>query len=208
MIEIQTLIEFTSAAFILALIPGPDNIFVLMQSLTQGKKAGIFVVFGLCSGLVFHTLAVALGVAAIFKTSQLAFSVLKYVGCAYLLYLAYKSYKSSSQGISEEKAPALPLKNLYFRGVVMNITNPKVSIFFLAFLPQFCDPAKGSVFAQVTLLGIVFMITTLIVFGAVAFLSGAIGSRLLKSPKAQNYLNKLASLVFVGLAFRLAIAKR
>jgi threonine/homoserine/homoserine lactone efflux protein len=208
MIEIQTLIEFTSAAFILALIPGPDNIFVLMQSLTQGKKAGIFVVFGLCSGLVFHTLAVAFGVAAIFKTSQLAFSVLKYVGCAYLLYLAYKSYKNSGDGISGEKAPALPLKNLYFRGVVMNITNPKVSIFFLAFLPQFCDPAKGSVFAQVTLLGIVFMITTLIVFGAVAFLSGTIGNKILKSPKAQGYLNKLASFVFLGLAFRLAIAKR
>ena len=208
MIEIQTLIEFTSAAFILALIPGPDNIFVLMQSLTQGKKAGIFVVFGLCSGLVFHTLAVAFGVAAIFKTSQMAFSVLKYVGCAYLLYLAYKSYKNSGDRISDEKAPALSLKNLYFRGVVMNITNPKVSIFFLAFLPQFCDPAKGSVFSQVTLLGIVFMITTLIVFGAVAFLSGTIGNKLLKSPKAQGYLNKLASFVFVGLAFRLAIAKR
>ena len=208
MIEIQTLIEFTSAAFILALIPGPDNIFVLMQSLTQGKKAGIFVVFGLCSGLVFHTLAVAFGVAAIFKTSQMAFSVLKYVGCAYLLYLAYKSYKNSGDRISGEKAPALSLKNLYFRGVVMNITNPKVSIFFLAFLPQFCDPAKGSVFSQVTLLGIVFMITTLIVFGAVAFLSGTIGNKLLKSPKAQGYLNKLASFVFVGLAFRLAIAKR
>lgn len=206
MLPFDVVVTFCLASVVLAIAPGPDNIFVLTQSALHGKGAGLAVVLGLCTGLVFHSSAVALGVAVIFKTSVVAFTILKIVGALYLLYLAWMSFRASPEKIDQTTAIDLSMGKLYFRGIIMNITNPKVSIFFLAFLPQFTDPARGSVALQVILLGCLFILSTIWVFGGIALLAGALGRFLSRSEKAQSALNKIAGTVFVVLAAKLAMS--
>lgn len=208
MIPLETLIAFFGTALLLAIVPGPDNLFVLLQAATRGWLAGLAVTFGLCTGLVFHTLAVTFGVAAIFQASALAFTILKYVGAAYLLWLAWKAYQASASQFNAKSEENMSILPLYRRGIVMNITNPKVSIFFLAFLPQFADPSKGSMAQQMILLGLVFIFAALLVFGLISVLAGAIGGQISKNPSIQLFLNRIASLVFAGLAVRLALSER
>ncbi|WP_024955401.1 LysE family translocator [Sulfurospirillum arcachonense] len=208
MIDFETLILFVTASALLALAPGPDNIFVLTQSMTKGARPGIFVTLGLCSGLVFHTSAVALGVAAIFQTSIVAFNILKYIGAGYLLYLAYMSFLSSSKSKVKANLEQMSSFKLYKRGIIMNITNPKVSIFFLAFLPQFTNPANGSITLQIFMLGAIFMLCAFIVFSLIAILAGKLGNWFNQSKNAENILNKVAGTIFAGLAIKLALSER
>lgn len=208
MLPIETLLAFFSASILLALAPGPDNIFVLIQSIYQGKKSGLLVVLGLCTGLIFHTLAVALGIAVIFQTSQIAFTILKLVGVCYLLYLAWKIFNAKDEKIMMKNVDKIDSKKLYFRGIIMNITNPKVSIFFLAFLPQFTNPELGNVSYQILFLGFLFIVATIIVFSSIAFLSGMISKSLNESKYTQTILNKLVSFIFIGLAIKLAMTKQ
>jgi threonine/homoserine/homoserine lactone efflux protein len=208
MFDFETLLLFIMASSLLALAPGPDNLFVLTQSMSQSSKAGIFITLGLCTGLIFHTTAVALGVAVIFKTSIIAFNLLKFAGAIYLLYLAYMSFKSNSHSRLESKNSNIPLFKLYKRGIIMNITNPKVSIFFLAFLPQFTNPQNANVTLQIFILGAVFMVCALVVFSAIAVLAGYVANWFKKSSKAQNILNKIAGTVFAGLAIKLVLSER
>jgi len=193
---------------LLGIAPGPDNLFVLTQSTLHGRTAGLVVMLGLCTGLVVHSAAVALGVAAIFQSSDVAFTVLKFCGAGYLLYLAWRTFTARADGLPEGLQSGPGRAALYRRGIIMNITNPKVSIFFLAFLPQFADPARGSVAVQVMLLGGLFIIATILVFGGVAIAAGSLRQWLSKSDRAQNILNKLTGVVLFGLAARLATAQR
>lgn len=208
MLDGQVIIIFFIASLLLGLAPGPDNLFVLTQSALQGRAAGLFVTAGLCTGLLVHTTAVAVGVAALVQSSMLAFNLLKIVGAAYLLYLAWQAFRASSEAVRRGGGNRLRPAQLYTRGIVMNVSNPKVSIFFLAFLPQFVDPAGGPVVAQIIQLGILFIIATIIVFGAVSLLAGALGEWLNHSDTARKVLNRLAGCLFVGLAVRLAVASR
>ncbi len=205
MLSAHTVQVFFAASVLLALVPGPDNVFVLLHAAVHGARAGLWVVLGLCSGLLFHTAAVALGLAALLAASSAAFTVLKGLGAAYLLWLAWLSWRSPAGMGTGESMPALGLRQTYLRGVLMNISNPKVALFFLAFLPQFVEPASGPVAMQILLLGGVFMLATLLTFGAIALLAGRFGQLLQASPKAQVALNRLASVVFAGLAFRLIL---
>ena len=210
--SIETLVAFFGVSVLLGLSPGPDNLFVLMQSAQRGWRAGMCVVLGLCGGLVVHTTAVALGLAAVFAASALAFTLLKFVGAAYLAWLAWDALRAPV-GSGGAAAPAAggtgySAWRMVGRGVVMNLTNPKVLVFFLAFLPQFADPARGGVAAQIMVLGCVFMLATLLVFGAIACFSGVFGTLLQRSARAQWVLNRLAGLVFLGLAVRLATVQR
>ncbi|MEE4297904.1 MAG: LysE family translocator [Pseudomonadales bacterium] len=205
---LETLALFFAASVALGLAPGPDNIFVLTQSALHGRVAGVLVTVGLCTGLLVHTAAVALGVAAIFQTSALAFTALKFVGAAYLVYLAWGAFRAGAAELSSADAPELLGRKLYLRGVVMNLTNPKVAIFFLAFLPQFTDPAAGSLVVQMLLLGAVFIVATLIVFGSVAWTAGHLGDWLRGSPRAQVVMNRVAGTVFLALALKLAVSER
>jgi len=208
LIPIETLSVFIAASVALALAPGPDNIFVLTQSALHGRIAGLFVTVGLCTGLIVHTAAVALGVAAIFATSALAFTILKTIGAAYLLYLAWQAFRAGTAALSNNQGPALSHRQLYGLGIVMNITNPKVAIFFLAFLPQFADPAHGALPLQIFIFGGLFILATLLVFGGVAWFSGFIGEWLKGSARAQRNLNWLAGTVFIGLAVHLLAQER
>ncbi|WP_417519712.1 LysE family translocator [Marinobacter sp.] len=203
---VESLITFAIASAILGIAPGPDNIFVLAQSALYGKKSGFLVTLGLCTGLIVHTTAVAFGVAAIFQTSAVAFTLLKMAGAIYLLFLAWQAFRASADRFEGAGLNLRSSGALYRRGIFMNITNPKVSIFFLAFLPQFASPAHGQVAAQIFLLGGLFMVISLVIFSAVAVLAGQLGGWLNSSPKAQVYLNRIAGAVFASLALKLATA--
>jgi threonine/homoserine/homoserine lactone efflux protein len=205
---LDTLLVFFAASAALALAPGPDNLFVLTQSALHGRLAGWLVTLGLCTGLIVHTAAVALGVAAVFQTSALAFDLLKWVGAAYLVWLAWGAWRAGASALPEGEAQPLGARALYLRGIVMNVTNPKVAIFFLAFLPQFADPARGPLGGQMLVLGGVFMLAALLVFGAIAWAAGHIGHWLRGSPRAQVVMNRVAAGVFVALAGRLALSSR
>lgn len=207
MIPIDVLFAFCIAASLLSVAPGPDNIFVLTQSAVSGRRAGIFVVLGLCTGLLFHSAAVALGLAALIKASATAFTVLKFFGAGYLIFLAYKAFRAPAQGL-DGKGPKLGMGALYRRGLIMNISNPKVAIFFLAFFPQFTDPERGSLIVQIAQLGAAFILITFLVFGTVALVAGGLSGWLTRTPTAQNIINKIAGVVFVGLAAKIAFSDR
>ncbi|MFV3129335.1 LysE family translocator [Niveispirillum sp. KHB5.9] len=207
-IPFDTLAAFIVTALLLAFAPGPDNIFVLTQSALKGPWKGVMVTLGLCTGLIVHTTAVALGVAVIFQTSQLAFTALKVVGALYLLYLAWGAWRAGPERLSDGEEARGEYGKLYLRGIIMNVTNPKVAIFFLAFLPQFTDPARGGLVVQMFVLGGVFMACALVAFSAIAFAAGGIRRWLRTSDRGQVLLNRIAALVFVGLAVKLATAQR
>jgi len=205
MINLNTLIMFLTASTLLAFSPGPDNIFVLTQSIVYGRAAGLKITLGLCTGLIVHTTIVSLGVSVIFQTSLIAFNALKYIGALYLLYLSWKAFKASSSKLDTDKKEKLTSWQLYRRGIIMNVTNPKVSIFFMAFLPQFTNPSNGSITLQLIILGLLFMLDTLVVFGIISQLSGIIGKWISKSEKGEKILNRVAGTVFVSLAIKLIL---
>lgn len=204
----ETVVTFFLASVILALAPGPDNIFVLTQSALYGKASGLWVTLGLCTGLIVHTTAVALGVAVIFQTSTMAFFALKVAGACYLLYLAWQSFRAAATQIDTKETKKLNMSKLYRRGIIMNVTNPKVSIFFLAFLPQFTDPGRGAITLQIVSLGFLFIMATVFIFGSVALLAGTLGDWLNRSDKVQVIMNRVAGCVFAGLAIKLITTSR
>ena len=206
MIPFEVALAFFGTAIVLSLAPGPDNLFVLSQSALYGARAGVCTTLGLASGLVVHTTAVALGVAVLFQTSAVALTLLKMAGAAYLLYLAWLSFRTGAVLSTTGKAEFLGYGALYRRGILMNVTNPKVTLFFLAFLPQFCVPARGSVAVQVGTLGGIFMLATLIVFSSIAVAGGVITARFNRSQKAQILLHRCAGVIFTGMAFLLLFA--
>ncbi len=204
MIPIESLVPFVIASALLSIAPGPDNIFVLTQSALYGKKSGLLITLGLCTGLIVHTTAVALGIAVLFQTSTFAFAGLKGVGAGYLLYLAWQAFFASAEKFQGQSMTFVSNTALYRRGIIMNITNPKVSIFFLAFLPQFASADKGALAPQIFVLGTLFIAIALLTFTLIAVLAGSLGNWLNSSPKAQMYLNKTAGVVLALLALKLA----
>lgn len=208
MTSIDTTITFFGLSVLLGFTPGPDNIFVLLQSAMRGRKAGMWVVLGLCTGLVVHTAAVALGLAAVFAASAAAFAVLKYAGAAYLAYLAWQAFRAPPSDALSAGADAPGSARMYTRGVVMNLTNPKVVIFFLAFLPQFIRADEGGIALQVFWLGFLFILATLLSFGIITWFAASLGKAFQRSARAQRLLNRVAGTVFAGLALRLALAQR
>ncbi|GAB5400385.1 MAG: LysE family translocator [Aureisphaera sp.] len=197
----DSLYLFVLATLALAISPGPDNIYVLTQSLVHGTKSGIATTAGLISGCIVHTALLAFGVSAIITKSESIFYGIKVAGAIYLFYLAYKVFTSpSAVSISTESTPKKNSWQLFKTGVVMNLLNPKVMIFFLAFFPGFLWNPDADTVSQFFILGIVFMITSFIAFSAVAFLAGAISSGLMKNDKAGMVLKWLQIVVFLGIA--------
>jgi threonine/homoserine/homoserine lactone efflux protein len=206
----ETSVTFFGFALLLAVAPGPDNLFVLVQSAAQGRFAGILVVLGLCTGLVVHTALLTLGLAAVFAASPIAFTVLKFIGAAYLLYLAWGAWRAPATQIGDA-APRVPARSarwLFIRGIVMNLTNPKVVLFFLAFLPQFVSPTAGPVALQLAWFGLLFIIATLFAFSLIAWMAGFLGEMLRRSARMQILLNRAAACVFLGLAVRLVMSQQ
>lgn len=212
--------EFFIAAIVIGIAPGPDNLFVLAQSATYGARSGFCVILGLCTGIALQTCLLVAGVSALIAASPTAFFVMQCLGAAYLLYLAYKSFQVRVGTVVKSEEGNAPLKQvqgglsksevtisgrkLYLRGIIMNMTNPKAVLFMLSFIPpavKMDRPIHPSL--QTAILGAEFIVATLIVFGTVAILAGAVKKFLLNSPKANRNLNWFSGCVFVLLAVAL-----
>ena len=201
------LLCFLGSSAALTIAPGPDNIFVLTQGIARGRKPAIVTALGMCSGISVHTTAAAFGLSAVFYSSAVAFNVVKYAGATYLLYLAWKVFKERSTirlSSADERASAA----LFKRGFIMNVLNPKVAMFFLAFLPQFVTPDSAHFALQMLLLGFIFMVQAVIIFCLIGFFSGSIGNFILARPQIAKYFDWLAVGVFASLGVRLALAER
>ena len=227
------MIEFFIAALVVAIAPGPDNLFVLAQSATYGAKAGFSIIAGLCTGIFFQTCFLVAGVSALLAASPKAFFALQCLGAAYLLYLAYKSFTVRTGTISSDRmtvgevrdastsgeetasdvtaasnsaAAEISKCRLYARGIIMNMTNPKAVLFVLSFIPPAVDlNRKIHPALQTFILGGEFICATFIVFGSVALLAGAVKKFLLNSPKANRNLNWFSGVVFIFLAVALFV---
>ena len=198
---LETLISFVLATTILAISPGPDNMFVLTQSLVNGAKAGLATVFGLMLGCLFHTTLVAFGVSEIIKQHENLFFLIKLFGASYLLYLSYKVYTKESQIIfSTKNIIKRSSLELFWKGFLMNVLNPKVTIFFFAFFPQFLFSNDLSEIFQFYVLGILFIIVSFIVFGLIAFLGGTISNYLATNKNIGLYLKWSQIIVFVSIS--------
>ena len=197
---------FVAASLLLIVAPGPDLLFLLAQGMSRGPRAGLATAAGLALGNLGHTAAVVLGAAVLFASSPLAFKMLKYAGAAYLLWLAWKTWQGRAGMLRVETAPPAT-GNLFLRGLLMNLLNPKVVLFFLAFLPQFVDPDGAGVALQIVVLGVVFTLLTLALFGAVGLFAGALGHWLRSRPAIGRHLGWLSSAVFLALALRLVVVE-
>lgn len=199
---LEQLIPFLTASVLLTISPGPDIIYVLVQGMTNGKKYGVITTLGLVSGIIVHTSLVAFGISAVIKQSEVLFLIIKLIGAAYLLYLAYTVYKSDPQINVGLDAPVQKkdLLSLFKRGFLMNVLNPKVAIFFLAFFPGFLwEPQENTVY-QFYLLGLLFMLQAFIIFSMVAILAGKISNYLQSHPHSGMIFKWLQVVVFVGIA--------
>ena len=197
---LESILAFLGATAVLAISPGPDNIYVLTQSIANGRKAGLATTAGLISGCIVHTTLIAFGVSALIAASPKIFLIIKIFGAAYLLFLAFKIFKSDASIALSEGAPKKSYAALFKQGVVMNILNPKVTIFFLAFFPAFIWEPEGNTVYQFYVLGILFMMLSFFIFGSFAWLAGSISSYLKKHASAGLILKWLQIIVFVGIA--------
>ncbi|MBN2508623.1 MAG: LysE family translocator [Spirochaetales bacterium] len=194
---------FIGSSLLIIIAPGPDILFVLAQGMSRGKKAGFTAAAGLAAGNIIHTTAAALGIAALLAAWPPAFTAVKTAGVLYLLYLAWNAFRrrnDDSPAAAEGNDP-----NLFIRGFVMNILNPKVALFYLAFFPQFISADTAHPVIQTFLLGLLFMMLVLFVFGSVGFASGAIGGLLSRRPKIRKALNWANIFIFCALAVKLAL---
>ncbi len=203
---------FVAASLAVIVAPGPDNIYVLTRGIAQGRKVALASAWGMCSGLLFHTTLAAVGLSAILARSAGALSLVKYIGAAYLVYLGIRALLSREEfSPSAEKIFTVKLRNFFLQGLTMNLLNPKVAVFFMAFLPQFVSPSvgtAGSAASRFVALGLVFALLSVIIFSAIALFSGVVGDRLSRNPRFATALQWSTAFVLVGLGVRLALSGR
>ncbi len=199
------MVLFLTASLALIATPGQDNIYVMTRGIAQGRKAAFVSSWGVCLGLLVHTTLAAIGLSALLQRSATAFSVVKYAGAAYLIYLgAAMILSKGSLAISGEGSTGTRLRAVFLQGVASNVLNPKVAIFFLAFLPQFVDPGTNGAL-RFLVLGCVFALLTLLLTGLIAYFSGVLGDWLNSKPSFMNALQWLTGSILVGLGMRLAL---
>lgn len=202
------LLYFIAASAALTFLPGPDILFVLTQSISQGKIAGVATATGLCTGILVHTSAAALGISALIYESALAFEIVKYAGAAYLLYLAWQALRDNGELVPSAPVRETNIFALYRRGILMNVLNPKVALFFLAFLPQFVNPESGNVPIQIIFLGIVFLTQAWVIFSAISVFAGTIGDKIVKKPGIWKYISWGKAGIFTVIGVKLALSHK
>ncbi|MDN7144180.1 LysE family translocator [Pseudomonas sp. JQ170] len=201
-------LDFLITSLIVVLIPGSGVILTISTALVAGKRASLYTALGCTAGIVPHLLASILGLSAILHTSALAFQGLKFAGVAYLLYLAYATWRDRSAFAVDSTTKVGSAGHLILRAGLLNILNPKLTIFFLAFLPQFITPQGGSVTAQMLSLSGVFMLMTFVVFVLYGLLANLFRRAVIESPQVQNWLRRSFAASFAGLGLNLAFAQR
>lgn len=201
-------IEFLITSLIVVLVPGTGVIFTVSTGIIQGRRASIWAALGCTAGILPHLLATVLGLAAIMHTSALAFQVLKYAGVAYLFYIAYATWKDRSAFAVDTEAPKASATRLIVRAMLLNVLNPKLTIFFLAFLPQFVSPTAQSPLAQLLLLSGVFMAMTFAVFVVYGLIAHVFRAAVIESTRVQNWLRRGFASAFAALGVNLALSER
>lgn len=201
-----TLFVVTSIAVIL--MPGPAMLFVISNGLTRGPKASIAAALGTTAGVSFHLFCAAFGLAVILKTSAIAFTVVKFAGAAYLIFLAIKTLVSKEQLVNDLCDSEKSENSIFWQGIFINILNPKLSIFFLAFLPQFIDPSLTSATSQTLFLGAIFMAMTIVVFIGYGLFASLLRRKVLNSPMILRALKWCFASVFMALGVRLALSEK
>jgi threonine/homoserine/homoserine lactone efflux protein len=199
-------LEFLITSLIVVLIPGTGVVFTVSTGLIHGRKASVFAAIGCTAGIVPHLLATALGLAAVLHTSAVAFQALKFAGVAYLFYVAYATWRDKTAFAIESDSSARSGPTVMVKAFLLNILNPKLTIFFLAFLPQFVEPAAQSPLTQLIILSGVFMAMTLAVFVVYGFLAHAFRKAVIESPRVQAWLRRGFAVAFAGLGTNLALS--
>ncbi len=205
--SLTTLLLFTMASLALLAIPGPAVTFIVARSIQQGRRAGLVSVLGVHAGSVVHVAAAALGLSALLASSAVAFTVVKFVGAGYLLYLGVQQLRRPREADDAPAPEPVPHGRLFRQGAVVNILNPKTAIFFLAFLPQFVAPGHGAVWVQITVLGLVFIALGAMTDSGYAVAAGAVGARLRRSARVRRIMDRVSGGVYVALGAVAALAK-
>jgi len=209
MISVNDFLIFAIASLVLNITPGNDMLYVATRSTSQGIKAGIVSALGITGGCIVHLLAAVVGLSAIIANSAVAFDIIKYVGAAYLVYLGIRSILGKENKFSvTENVEKKSLSKLFWQGVLTNVLNPKVALFFLAFLPQFIHPEKGNASMQILLLGLWFNFSGTVVNCIVALLFGKLGNWLADKQAFIKWQNKVTGLLLIGLGIKVALSSR
>jgi threonine/homoserine/homoserine lactone efflux protein len=208
MIPLTALPLFLLASWALNIAPGPDMLYVIARSASQGRRAGLVSASGIAVGSLIQASLVALGLAGILAAVPLAYEIVKFVGAAYLIYLGLRALLSRRHTLTSPQVEQSALWRVFAQGVITNVLNPKVALFFLAFLPQFTSPAYGSVPLQIITLGLIFDVSGTFVNVIVALLAGSLGGWLKSHARASKVLNWLTGGIFIGLGIRLAFLQR
>jgi threonine/homoserine/homoserine lactone efflux protein len=204
--ELSTLALFVVAALVLLITPGPAVLYIVARSIDQGRLAGVVSMLGIHVGTLFHVAAAALGISALLMSSALAFSIVKYVGAAYLIYLGVRKLLAREEAHQLEVVKNRKLTDIFYQGVLVNLLNPKTALFFFAFLPQFVNASRGAVAGQILLLGFIFVVLGICSDGLYALLAGTIGHWLKGSLRFLRVQRYFAGTVYIGLGVTTALS--
>ena len=216
MFGIENYLGFILTGILLNITPGSDTMYIITRSVSQGKKAGLYSVLGIVSGILVHTVLAALGLSIILANSPLAFTIVKYIGASYLCYLGFKMLINRSESVIADNLPntekltqakTLNYKQIYRQGVLTNTFNPKVALFFIAFFPQFIDPSYAHSTLSFLILGLIFALTGLIWCLCLALLASRFSEKLRENPAIESMLNKFSGVVFIGSGIKLLTEK-
>ncbi|HEY0062526.1 MAG TPA: LysE family translocator [Telluria sp.] len=209
MFGIHDLTLFIISGLLLNIMPGPDSLLIMTRSATQGWRAGVAATMGICTGTMVHVMAAAVGLSAILATSATAFMVVKYVGAAYILYMAVGLLLSKRKdALAPITVPPLPYRKIFAQGLLTNVLNPKVALFFLAFVPQFIDAGATSKPLAFIILGCIFNFNGMLWSVSLAVFTGLASARLKVSPGVSLWLNRVTGGLFVWLGIKLALSKQ
>jgi threonine/homoserine/homoserine lactone efflux protein len=207
LIPMDTLLMFLAAALAISLAPGPDMLFILANSLGQGTRAGLTAAFGMATGMLGHTAAAVLGLSALLAAAPVAFEIVRWAGAAYLVWLAIRSFRARSFG-SIAAARHEPLGRVFRQAVITNLLNPKVAMFYLAFLPQFVEPARSAPAIQLLVLAALLILVGLIIDSAVGIAGGRVRTLVTGSGVFARAMGWIPGCIYLGLATRLALDAR
>lgn len=207
MLTPEQFLGFLTAAVLITLSPGPDNMMVLGAGIAKGRARGIAFGLGCAFGCLTHTLLAVVGVSALIAASPAAFTALKIAGGLYLIWMGIGALRSRGSAQVADRLPDESARRLFFKGLLANAINPKVVLFFLSFLPQFVVASRGDANWQIALLGLVFTLQAAVLFGLLGYFSGSIGQWLNRTPRAGIWLDRIAGAIFVGLGLRLIVAR-
>ncbi len=208
MIDLAQFALFLGASWALILAPGPDMLYVITRGMAYGRKAGIVSAVGVVCGILVHTTAVALGITLILQTSAFAFLIIKYLGAIYLIYLGFKAWREKNAFSLQTSTSDVSSRTLFWQGILSNVLNPKIAIFFLAFLPQFVDKGSSQVPLQMAILGLTFACFGLCFLVGVGYSAGAIERLLTSRPRYAQFSQRFAGGILIGLGIRLALTEQ